>query len=69
MLPTMINIQDNFSFSASMAFDVHVADFIMQLIQYEDELDNRSEEGMPNHELIEMSSSLTNLANNDDETF
>jgi hypothetical protein len=52
-----------------MAFDVHVADFILQLIQYEEESAEASEDGVPNHELLELSSNLINLANNDDETF
>lgn len=35
LLPTQIDIKDPFTVSASIAFDVHMADFAMQLIEFD----------------------------------
>ena len=71
ILPTIIDLKDPFTFSASMAFDVHMADFSLQLNQIDQaEVDSASDEdGLPNYDVIERSSRLINLEDNDDETF
>ena len=37
MLPTIMDIQDPFSVEAKIAFDVHMADFAIDLVSYETE--------------------------------
>ena len=71
ILPTIIDLKDPFTFSASMAFDVHMADFSLQLNQIDQaEVDSATDEdGLPNYDVIERSSRLINLEDNDDETF
>lgn len=70
MLPTLLSIEDPFTFSAEIAFDVHMADFMMQLIQYDELVSEDSEnDGLSNYEVITNSAPLVDLDDNDDETF
>ena len=57
---------------ASIAFDVHMADFGIELVSVnQDDVDDNSEDmqGLPNYQVVEYSSSLMNLEHNDDQTF
>jgi hypothetical protein len=71
LLPTILDIQDPFSVQAKIAFDVHMADFAIDLVSYEteDEGQNVETEGLPTYEVVARSSPLENLVDNDDETF
>ena len=67
VLPTFLDIQDPFSVQASIAFDVHMADFGLELVKVRlDDLESTSETGLPNFEYIEHSSPLRKLEKNDD---
>lgn len=70
MLPSILDIKDPFLISASIAFDVPMADFTLQLSAYDKQLDTSNDKVLyGNYELVEQSSSLVDLQNNDDETF
>ena len=67
VLPTFLDIQDPFDVSASIAFDVHMADFGLELVSVnQDDFDATSDLGLPNFEYIEHSSPLMKLEKNDD---
>ncbi len=66
LLPTSIDIKDPFTVSASIAFDVHMADFTMQLIEFDKQFTEsdlsteESNEDEEHFEIIKESSPLVN---------
>ena len=71
MLPTILGVDSEpFVVEAKIAFDVHMADFSMSLLAFETNPDDKlNTDGLPNHEVVALSSPLFNLRENDDETF
>ena len=61
ILPTVLDLQHPFTFSASIAFDIHMADIAMELVQYTDNPADADVHGLPNYELIERTGPLVNL--------
>lgn len=72
MLPSVFNLNSAFSVGVQIAFDVHMADFQIDLISYSASEANQAEletDGLPNYEVVARSSPIKNLKENDDETF
>lgn len=70
VLPTILDLKDPFMFETEIAFDVHMADFDMQLILYDaNGAESATEEDPADFGIVAHSSPLVDLEDNDDETF
>lgn len=68
VLPLQINSKDSFNVKASLAYDVHIADFQMSLVEFSGDVSDMSNLDA-DVEFVARSTPIANLENNDDETF
>jgi len=70
MLPTVLDVKDPFSLEVEVAFDVHMADFNIELVLFDAAgAETATDEDPADWAVVAKQTPLMNLSDNDDETF